>query len=181
MVVQFDDTAHELGGRHVSGEHEDTKRAVVGWLPRFRLTGSAVEDRRLAQPALAGGDAFELDVVAHVDFRVVLGFGSHRRVAGEVRFADEHRDFGGVFGQEHGFLCRGETAADDQHLPAGEEFAVACGAVGHAAASVLGLAGETKLAWAGSGGNQDAERFQVTARRVHGLDVTVHVKAGSLG
>ena len=48
VVVQFDDTAHELGGRHVSGEHEDTKRAVVGWLPRFRLTGSAVEDRRLA-------------------------------------------------------------------------------------------------------------------------------------
>ena len=97
---------------------------------------------------MAGGDALQLDLITHVDLRVVLGFGGHCGIAGEVRFAHEHGDFGGVFGQEHGFLGCG---------------AVAGGAVGHAAAGVLGLALEAQLARAGAGGDEDAEGLEVAA------------------
>ena len=54
------------------------------------LFGVSREFAAAVYPYLAGGDAFELDVVAHVDFRVVLGFGSHRRVAGEVQIGRAH-------------------------------------------------------------------------------------------
>ena len=112
---------------------------------------------------MAGGDALQLDLITHVDLRVVLGFGGHCGIAGEVRFAHEHGDFGGVFGQEHGFLGCGEPSADHQHFLAGEEFAIAGGAVGHAAAGVLGLALEAQLARAGAGGDEDAEGLEVAA------------------
>ena len=70
---------------------------------------------------------------------------------------------GVVFGQQHGCLACGESAADHQDFLAGEELAVAGGAVGHAAAGVLGLALETQLARAGAGGDEDAEGLEVAA------------------
>lgn len=145
VIVELNHAAHELGGRHISGEHEHAECAVVGGLPSFGLARGAVKNGRLAQTALARGDALELHVVAHVDLRIVLGFGGNGGVAGEVGLAHEHGDLGRVLGEEHGFLGGRESSADHEHLLAGEELTVAGGAVGHTAAGVLRLALESKL------------------------------------
>ena len=163
VIIELHYAAHQIGGGHIAGEHEDAEGAGVGGLPRFGLAGGKVQDRGFSQAALAGGDALQLDLITHVDLRVVLGFGGHCGVACKVRFAHEHGDFGGVFGQEHGFLGRGESTADHQHFLAGEELTVAGGTVGHATAGVFGLALEAQLARAGAGGDEDAERLEVTA------------------
>ena len=72
VIVELNHAAHELGGRHISGEHEHAECAVVGGLPSFGLARGAVKNGRLAQTALARGDALELHVVAHVDLRIFL-------------------------------------------------------------------------------------------------------------
>lgn len=88
---------------------------------------------------MPSSDALQLDLVTHVDFRIVFCCGGYRGIAGEVLFPHENSDFGGVCGQEHGFLGCGEPSADHQHFLAGEEFAIAGGAVGHTATSVFEL------------------------------------------
>ena len=181
LLVKFDDAAHQIGGGHVTGEYEDAECAARGRPPRLDGPGRHVADRRLGQAALPGGDAVEHGVVAHLDLRVVLRLGGHRRIAGEVVLAHQDRDLAGVFGEEHRFLGRGEPAADHQHLTAGEELAVAGRAVGHAAAGVFGFPFEPELARAGTGGHQDAEGPQIAARGVHDLDIALHIQTGRLG
>ena len=83
--------------------------------------------------------------------------------AGEVIFPNENGHLAGVLGEEHAFLRRGEATAHHKDILPGEELAVAGGAVGHAAAGVLGLALETQLARAGAGGDEDAEGLEVAA------------------
>ena len=181
VIIELHHAAHQISGRHIAGKHEDTKRARIGGLPSFGLTGSQIKNRSLTQAALTGSDTLQFDLIAHVDLRVVFGLGGHCGVTSEVRFTHENSDFGGVLSQEHGFLGRSESAANHQHLLAGEELAVAGGAVSHATACVFGLALEAQLARAGAGGDEDAEGLDVATRSVHGFDVAVHVKAGGLG
>ena len=88
---------------------------------------------------MPGSDTLQLDLVTHVDFRIVFCCGGHRSVASEVLFPYENGNFGGVCGQKHGFLGCCEPSADHQYFLAGKELAIAGGAVGHTAASIFGL------------------------------------------
>ena len=139
IIVQFHHAAHQIRGGHISCEHEHAERATVSRFPRFGLAGGPVQDRSFTQTALTGSDALQLDLVTHVDFWIVFGCGGHRGVASKILFPHENGDFGGVCGQEHGFLGCCEPSSDHQYFLAGEEFAIAGSTVGHTAASVFGF------------------------------------------
>ena len=102
----------------------------------------------------------------------------HGGVASEVVFAHEHGHRARIASQEHGFLGRGESAAHHEHVFAGEELAVACGAVGHTTAGVFPLAREPDLARRCAHREHDGEALHVTARGMHGFDVALRVDAG---
>ena len=44
VVVELHHAAHQIGGGHIAGEHEDAEGAGVGGLPRFGLAGGKVQD-----------------------------------------------------------------------------------------------------------------------------------------
>ena len=75
----------------------------------------------------------------------------------------DQRHTPGQPGQRQGIADGGVAAAHDRHFPPAVEHPVAGGAVGHAAAGVLGLTLEAQLARAGAGGDEDAEGLEVAA------------------
>ncbi len=102
----------------------------------------------------------------------------HRGVTGEVVFAHKHGHRACIAAQKHGFLGGGESTAHYEHVLAGEELAVACGAVGHATAGVFLFAVEADLAGRGTHREHDGEALHVSARGMHGFDVALRVDAG---
>ena len=44
VIIELHHAAHQIGGGHIAGEHEDTEGAGVGGLPRFGLAGGKVQD-----------------------------------------------------------------------------------------------------------------------------------------
>ena len=81
-----------------------------------------------------------------------------------------------VPGQKDALLRSGETAADDEDLLVREELPVARGAVGHAAAAELRLAGEAQHAGVRAGGDQHPEAGEDAPVRVDLLDVPVQLQ-----
>ncbi len=82
----------------------------------------------------------------------------------------------GVGGEEDRLLRRGKAAAHHKDLASGEELAVAGGAVRHAMAAGLVLAGEAGASRRGARGEERRETADVTARGAHHLDVSRKVQ-----
>ena len=121
-------------------------------------------------------DSVHLGVAQHGDLGVITGGIGCALGAGEVVAADENGDMSCVLGEEHGLLCCGKAAADDEHILAGEELAVAGGAVGYAAAAEIFFSGESHHAGMCAGGQQHAEALELTPVGVNGLYIAAHVK-----
>ena len=93
---------------------------------------------------------------------------------------DQDGHMAGVLGEEHALLGGRKAAAHHKDVLAGEELAVAGGAVGHAPAPELLLPLEAHHAGMGAGGQQDAEAFQVAPAGPHGFHIAGEVQAGDL-
>ena len=95
--------------------------------------------------------------------------------------AHEHGHRPRIAGQKHGFLGGGEPAAHHEHVPPGEEFAVACGAVGHTPAPEFCFAPEADLTRMRAGRDHHGEAPQDPPAGPHELDVALDVQPLHLG
>ena len=180
LLVQFRQAPDQFRGRLIPGKDEDAEGFSVCRVVLGHLAGLGIPVPEEAQGGIPG-HFFNFCIRENRDF-LVVPCGVRRGLgAGEVVAPDQDGHMAGVLGEEHALLRRGKAAAHHKDVLAGEELAVAGGAVGHAPAAKLLLPLETHHAGMSPGGQQHAEALQVTPAGPDGFHIAGEIQAGDLG
>ena len=149
-AIEFDLAAKERGLRIGADGDEDGVRAERGLLAR-----GCVFQREACDLLAVAEDLRDDRVHEEGDFAVCLHAVHHCLRRAELVAAVDDSDGGTEAGEEVGVGHGGVAAAEHRDFLAGEEEAVAGGAIGDAMAGVLLLARGAELAVRGAGGDDD--------------------------
>ena len=83
----------------------------------------------------------------------------------------------GILGEENRFLRRGKAAAHHEHFLVRKELTVTGGAVGNAPAPEVRFSFEAHHSGMGTGGQQNAEGFEIALGRLYSFDLAGHVQS----
>ena len=170
LRVKLGHARHQRGCRRVAHKDKDAHRTAVCRGELVLLARGAVKPADAPHHGVALHGK-KLRVCPHGDLLVGIGRVGRGLCAGEVIRVDQDGHVRGVRSEKHRLLRRSKAAAHHEDLAAGEELAVAGGAVRHAVAAEVFLARKAGASRRGACGKKDRQAADVTARGVHHLDV----------
>ena len=174
--IKLGNSFDQLGRGCVANKDKDAKVVAIICAVDALLAGLDIAVAQGTQRGIARR-LHHLGVVEHGDLLVALRFLGGSGRAGKIILANQNGDVARVLGEKDALLRRGETAANDKDVLAGEELAVARGAVGDAVAAKLILARKTNAARAGARSEQGREAGNIALRGLHLLDIAIQIKA----
>ena len=178
VIISLSQFFYQVSLRRIAREDKDANGISIFWSKGGLLARLEILVRNRPECGISG-NGFNLRVIENRNIWIGASSFRRRRGAGKRLLTYKNGNVLCILGQKHAFLCSRKASTDYKDFFAGEELAIASGAVSNTVALIVLFSHKADMTWMCSCGEKNGEAGTLTFGGVNYLNISRHVQVSN--